>query len=330
MKTLLPIACACLVACARTPGSSPEEDVASTSEALSPFQWTTDAKAGDNLSVKGGSVALHHGKIHLVHQGENGSPDLWWSTFDGTKWTDDKQLSNVSGTRPTLVDFNGKLYMFHTGKASNQVFMARFDDVNGWSGSAPLSLTSNTSPGATFDAAGYLHVVGSTPGTNQLWEATMSSTEMFSTSSVLAAQSKTSPSLTTVGVVFDGEIVCMTFLEAESQRVMFATYNGRGWNAPTPVPSAVPGTPLRSSFPPGIGSADATVHLVFDDATATGQIEWTYSPYPFTSWATPVGLPGQFLAVSGPAMTSALTFEDLFMVHPGKTDHNIWYSTFKH
>jgi hypothetical protein len=68
-------------------------------------------------------------KLICVHRGKSGDDSLWWCTFDGSKWTEDKKFSedNRSASAPALVNLNGTIYCIHRGSNDDFLWWCMFD-----------------------------------------------------------------------------------------------------------------------------------------------------------------------------------------------------------
>ncbi|BAZ21728.1 glycosyl hydrolase, BNR repeat protein [Kalymmatonema gypsitolerans NIES-4073] len=104
--------------------------------------WSGDSKAVDGIGLSESpavavavAVAVYNNKIYLIHQGMD-HHTLWWSTFDGSTWTDDQPIDNVATSgSPALVVFQQKLYCFYQEPGFRRGLVYTVYDGNKWSNS---------------------------------------------------------------------------------------------------------------------------------------------------------------------------------------------------
>lgn len=127
---------------------------ASTSDGAS---WSEDAlipNSGNAYGTSGGpALAVYNNKLYCIREGRGNSGQLYWATFDGTKWSEDKILPNKNspyGTsgRPGLAVFDNKLFCINEGRGdSGELYWSAFDGTN-WSGDNLLPCSGTSGPPA--------------------------------------------------------------------------------------------------------------------------------------------------------------------------------------
>ncbi len=83
--------------------------------------WTDDRLIpdGDNAIGTSGSPAavVFNNKIYLFHQGRGNDGLIWFSTFDGYNWSDDRRfpMGTYYGLKdsPAAAVFNNKIYVVY-------------------------------------------------------------------------------------------------------------------------------------------------------------------------------------------------------------------------
>jgi hypothetical protein len=322
--------------------SEPSENVARSSDALSVYQWSADQKAGNSSSYDPASIATfqHNGDelSVMVHTGddEGGDHDMYWAlSRDGVSWLDDIKIDAMeTGSPARLAAFNGHLYMVHTGEQDHSVWMSRLDTTSSpapiawrWGHDFLLPYKSVTSP-ALAVYSGSLYVIGSTPRTGQLWQATMSPAESFSAATDIPGQKSPwgSPSLTVYcpGVLCFAPTLFMAYRSSTDEVIMSGLQMGRrssgAWWNPWVVTN-VDGTHKQTSSQPALAAYQGSLHLVHTDPAQADRIMWTY--YDGASWSTEVSLGGQ--RMYGSASLAARS-DKLVMVHASDIadHHSTW------
>ncbi len=65
---------------------------------------------------EGPSLAVYNGLLYAVWKGEYADQTMWWSTYNGSAWTPQKQIPGVwSSVGPGLAVFGNKLFMAWKG-----------------------------------------------------------------------------------------------------------------------------------------------------------------------------------------------------------------------
>ena len=70
--------------------------------------------------------------LYVFHQGFGGNGQLWYSSFDGSNWSEDTLVQNVnmSGS-PSAVLWAGGITVFHQGFHDNgELWYTAFDGTN--------------------------------------------------------------------------------------------------------------------------------------------------------------------------------------------------------
>ncbi len=74
--------------------------------------YLRDTKVGNTSGSP--ALATYKGKLYCVHEGRKNDGWLWYCSFDGAKWSEDKKLPDhgTSGP-PAIAEYKGKLYCVH-------------------------------------------------------------------------------------------------------------------------------------------------------------------------------------------------------------------------
>jgi hypothetical protein len=103
-------------------------------------------QASDIVSSVSPAISEFKGKLYAVWK--DAGSDLWYASFDGTKWSAEARIPKVaSSASPSLAAFGNKLYAAWKGKNTDQrLWCASFDGLE-WSPQAQiLDAASNSGP----------------------------------------------------------------------------------------------------------------------------------------------------------------------------------------
>ena len=285
--------------------TSNEPATEQSQDALSVYQWSPDQKAGDNNSYESAGIAtMAGGGVMMVHTGddEGGDADMYWSySASGLSWSDDVKIDKMeTSSAPRLAGFNKQMYLVHTGVADKtSVWMSRLGaNSTGfltWGQDFILPYKSSTSP-AIAAYAGSLYIIGSTPGTGQLWVATMSTSETFSAPTDIPKQfSYAAPGIAShLPAGARNESLYIAYLPNKSAGIVTSTLtiakgSSGAWTAPAVVPNSMTkGANQQSLLQPALGSYNGVLHMIHTEPALSDLIMWTYLDG--TSWSTEVSL----------------------------------------
>jgi len=70
--------------------------------------------------------------LYVFHQGSGDNGQLWYFSFDGTKWYADRQVEHVGMTdSPSAIPWAGGISVFHQGSDNNgSLWYSYFDGTN--------------------------------------------------------------------------------------------------------------------------------------------------------------------------------------------------------
>lgn len=291
----------CGAACAPLDGD--DAAVGEISEELRTSDWSAAGFVGSDVQqgCLGGQVAMLNGTTYMVHSGTCGEDDyeynLWWTKLTPSGWTNDIQIPNqMSSRKVSLAAFNGYLYMLHSGVANpNDVWMSRFNPATQqWSPNTKLAYQSADSA-AIVAFNGRLQIVGINPANGQLWMASMSTAEVFTSAVLLAGQfSGSAPSL----AVYAGRIY-MAHRAATTSSIVYNSYDGAHWGTEQIVPAGFLGGSITGAAP-SIAAHDGYLHLVHTFYEGGGYVYWTY--FDGAVWSSEVTL-GVLVTYTLPSLT---------------------------
>lgn len=91
---------------------------------MSSLPWSEDRLVPDSRNAHGLSfspaAAVFNNRIYVVHQGRGNDGRLWYTTFDGSRWTPDTPLPaagphGIKGS-PSVAAYNNRLYIAYRGQ----------------------------------------------------------------------------------------------------------------------------------------------------------------------------------------------------------------------
>ena len=308
------------------------EDVGQSNDALSVYQWSANKTVSNNSSYDPSTIATYNWNGHdynvIVHTGDDqGDTDMWWAiSYDGVTWNGDQQISGMYTSSPArLASFNGYLYMVHQGGGGpndHSVWMSRLDSSGPnwyWRKDYLIPYQSITTPGLVV-ANGALYIVGSTPGTAQLWYATMSTTETFSATTPVGQAFAGTPALTAYCPSAPNFYCFPTPIymayRTSNNDIMMSSYSpplwrrAGGWSAPWVVTNGN-GTPKLSGAQPAIAVYNNILHMIHTDPAYGDRIMWSY--FDGSSWSNEVSIGSQRMYGYASLAPRA---DRLVMVHP--------------
>ena len=143
-------------------GAPVEENVSSTEDELSVFQWSSPSNVTTVTSKNSVALANYLGNVHMVHTGGGGT-NLYHTVYNGTTWGSTSQIPNQSSkNRPALAAFGPKgstrLHMVHQGSSSDDLWWSMYDGAS-WTANTRLPMSSRRDP-ALAAYGGKLHLFG--------------------------------------------------------------------------------------------------------------------------------------------------------------------------
>ena len=182
--------------------------------------WQPDYNIPDQTSKASPALAMYQGKLHMVHLGRESS-QIYHSTFDGSRWTEDVIPEQTSKASPALAVYQEKLHMVHLGRESSKIYHSTFDGSR-WTEDAIPKQTSKASPALAM-YQGKLHMVHLGRESSQIYHSTFDGSRW--TEDVIPEQtSKASPAL----AVYQ-EKLHMVHLGRESSKIYHSTFDGSRW-----------------------------------------------------------------------------------------------------
>lgn len=334
------VASSCVLALAASACSVPvedagaEESVAKTDDALSPYDWSQDAMIPNEKSQMASSLYAYGFSFFLVHGGGCGGCSDLWFTIGGTggfpkgdKFTG--MYSWYPASMGGFMDWDASQYLSHVGGAvgDTQVYLSRYSwQKQNFEPDFQLPFKSNGSP-ALIAWNHTLYMIGVTPGTLQLWWATMNQyTEQWTQSQLIPGMYSSEPPAL---AIFQNRIY-MVHHDGTGHDMVWNYFDGNSWTYDRPVPGQL------SIMPPAIAEYNGKLHLVHDGGAGDGTIWWSYLDN--NGWSTEVSLPNKYTQNYPYKMPMGLASQDsngLVLVHRSPYlnpnvvhDFNIYWSVY--
>jgi hypothetical protein len=291
---------------------------------LNVSQWSYNVQIGGQLSAQSPAVAVLNGVAHLAHSGTTDT-GIWWATYAPNHWDPNVKLgTQASSATPSLAGFNGHVYMTHVSANSGatQVWFDRFD-TGTWSWRQDYQLPYQSVGSPTIAAYGSkLYLIGVTPGSNQLWWATMDANETFTPSQLLPYMySSSPPSL----AVLNNRLY-MVHMAGVTNGMVLNSFDGVSWGPDLTIRGGLNGGQQFSNVQPAIAAYGGVLHMIHKETTGDG-IWWSYYTPSTGVWSAEVSLPYN-QRMDGFAALAALPTQ-LLMVHRGAGENTLWYSVFQ-
>ncbi len=172
--------------------------------------WTNDClvpNSHDAIGLSGSpAAAVFQGKIYLFHEGRNNDGRIWYSTFDGSNWSQDRALAGGTyyGIRnsPSVAVFNNRLYVVYHDH-NDRLQVGGFDSSGNWFNinNVPAYLVSYSPSVAVFQNRLYIAYQGggsnsgnlmytSTDGNSWAPEARVGSVSMLGAPALVVYQNR--------------------------------------------------------------------------------------------------------------------------------------------
>lgn len=287
--------CAALVVggCAEVEDSLGEE-----ASELSVSSWSAPVYTGASADY-GAAIATVGSTTIMVRSSccdrNGGNKDLAWLKKVVGGWTPSVVIpGQQAADTVSLAAFNGLIYMVRVGE-SQRVYISHFNPVtSAWSAGTQLPYTSNSTPTiAAFQ--GQLWFVGSRTDTQQMWTATMSTAEVFSSETLIPNHFT---SWRPTSAVFNGRLF-VAHRDQTLGRVVYGSFNGSTWSPELSLPMGVNGTNI-DAYEPVMAAVNGYLHVIYREIYSL-PARWTY--FDKCNWSPSVTI-GQTVTSGGYSVTA--------------------------
>ena len=99
------------------------------------MQKTAQAQREDEVCTSHSpALAVYNGKMYMAWKGMGDDEQIWFSFFDGNRWSLQQQVPDVwTSNSPALAEYNGKLYMAWKGMGDDERIWFSYFDGKRWS-----------------------------------------------------------------------------------------------------------------------------------------------------------------------------------------------------
>lgn len=275
-----------------------EEEVESSEDALTPFQWSTPASITTLSSDNAVALGSYVGGVHLVHTGGTGT-NLYHTVYNGTSWSTTTQIPNQkSKNRPALAAMGPKgsslLHMVHQGETSDSLWWSTFNGST-WTTNSQIGMSSTQAPVMATWGAG-LHLFGTNTHTtcsgslssgyscsssDFLWESTYNGTTWSPPQEIVtSANSKINGAAGASVAVYNG--VPILVVRRASNDLWMYTQQGGVWSAGSKIVGQ------KSQSAPTLASYGGYLHMSHL-GDSSNSVWWSY--YDGASWTANVTIP---------------------------------------
>ncbi|APD13467.1 hypothetical protein [Pandoraea pulmonicola] len=228
------------------------------------------------------AMAIYNGVVYLTHQTSGTDHSLWYMTFDGTNWSGDTQVPNVSlNESPGMAVFDGNLYVAHQGSDTTGTANTLWYTVTngrGWSQDKNISgIQLNGSP-AMVVFANTLHLFFRGIDGSTLWYTSTSDGKSWSPKSQVPGVSMAnSPS----AAVREG-LLYVAYHNRDDASICYVTCDERDpsyWSSPSTVGGQASERPIADGSSPALYLDTITNHLMVAYPDASGfDVECSVAP----------------------------------------------------
>lgn len=248
-------------------------------------------------------------------KGEVGDDRLFFSQFNGTKWTPQATIGGNSSVGPALAVLGNSMYGAWKGENSDErLFYIKLTGST-WS-------TQQVIPGVASSVGPSLATLGSNlyaawkgSGSDQsLWYASFNGTTWSAQAQIPGTASSIGPSL----AAFGGKLHAAWKGSNNDQSLWYACFDGSKWTAQTQIPGTA------SSVGPSLCAYNGKLYAAWKGVT--GDSGLYYATFDGTKWSAQVNIPGVASSI-GPALGESGGM--LHAVWKGSgNDQSLWYSCF--
>lgn len=265
----------------------------------------------------GPSLTVYQGKLFAAWKGGNGDQRMWYSTFDGTSWSQQQLFPEpfASTHGPTLVTFHNAIYAVWKGSGSDVgLWWSCFNGLT-WNSQQRVGghNSSNGAGLAVYRGVLYLAYQGA-PGyaPEAIWWTSYDGTG-WSDHPMTELVTSDRPALGVSGEGEEQKLVMVYKGNSTDQTIYYSTLDGASWAPKQPLGG-------MTTSAPSVANYRGQLYAVWKGTTEDDTI-W-YSTFNGSAWAAPKALRTHFPAGFGPSL--AVLNEQLYVAWKG-WDTKIWW-----
>jgi hypothetical protein len=191
--------------------------------------WSPDTAFPAHYSAAGPALAAFGDYLYCVHRGNGSDTELWWTRFDGTRWSTDTRMSGRTSHAPALAVFGGKLWCVYKGYNNNRLYSRTFNGTS-WSSESEMAPQTDSNP-ALAVYKNQLYAVYKGRGTTMLWFTRNNGSGWESDRALGAHASAEGPAL----AVYNDHLYCV-HRGGSTARLWWTRFNGSSWSADAEFP----------------------------------------------------------------------------------------------
>ncbi|MEV4093931.1 hypothetical protein [Streptosporangium saharense] len=193
--------------------------------------WSDNVSFPNHRSADGPALAVYSDFLYCVHRGGGNDRRLWWTRFDGNRWSPDTPMNGGSNRGPALATFNGMLYCAYRDANSDQMWWTRFNGTS-WSNDQLFGSHFTASNPALAVYNNRLYCVFRGGGNDHhLWWTTFDGTRWNDARRLPAHRSAEGPAL----AAFNNRLYCV-HRGSGDQSLWWTSFNGTSWSPDTRLP----------------------------------------------------------------------------------------------
>lgn len=283
-------------------------------------QWSRPIAIPNQTSKTSSALALIQDQLHLIHLGQS-SDELWHSTWNGTRWSDNVKIGKQSRGRVALAGDGLLVYQSRSPEPDGSYGLVHSVFQGAWSQSRPLPDSDPNTPGCTTsDSPAAVLTFGSWTVVRQVPHRDY----VLGRSSYRPGSFGGSVQLIDIGIA--AELSAGVPALASDASGMHMIYLSKGtkdiWHSgPFGSPRAIPNQSSKDS--PAAASHNGELHMVH---LGSGSDNIWHSKFVNGAWTPNVRIPDH-ASNKPPAMASAP--DGLHMVHKGAGSDRIWHSIYR-
>jgi hypothetical protein len=256
--------------------------------------------------------------LYAGWKGDADDDQLFFASFDGTKWGTAPALPGKSSVGPSLTELDGTLHAAwkgESGVSDQRLFHATFNGSK-WSDKTSIDGTQGSSIGPALGVlVGVLYAVWKGPdGDESLSWSKFDGSKWSSPVQIPDAVSLTGPSL----AAFGGKLWAAWRGSYGDQSVYHAAFDGSTWSKPSKIPGA------ESSTGASLAPFGSNLYAAWKGESLDQNLR--YASFDGTEWSAATKIPKVGSSI-GP--TLAAFDQKLFAVWKGVSgDSSLWYTSF--
>jgi hypothetical protein len=264
------------------------------------------------MSIQQGLCSYNNG-LMAAWKGQPNDNRLFFSQFNGTKWSAAGTVDGNSSVGPSLAVYNGAVYAAWKGEWSDpRIFFAKFNGTT-WEPQAQIASAYSEFGPALGVFGTQLVAAWKNACDKSLYYATYNGTNWVVQGQIPGVASSVGPSLAAYG----SKLYAAWKGEGADQGIYYAFYDG-SWSAQTQIPN------VGSSVGPSLAAVGPKLYAIWKGETTNQGLY--YASFNGTSWSAQAQIPGVTSSVG--AALADFNGTPYAMWKGGGSDIRLWDSSF--